>query len=473
MVAVLAAPAAAGSCPQAVVTQASDNGFFEFVMLNCIPKDNANPQTLNILGSTVLDAETCLATFNTETLNPGSNKIDVSDNLCSGAFKSVITSTKTVASAVTIFETAGITLGSAPYGDMCTYDAQTKALKMSYNCWFRLNESYDSNAAISTTDAAVISEIFTSFQTAAGSPLVSGACTPTDIRKLSTISWLNDEFQTMLKDTTVANYKVCDEHSGDCSHLSGGLTVIDNAGSSYIVHPDFAKASTGNYKATLTVDQAMCAGCFQTLMNDLQRDYSLGNADLTSGIKDSCKADPTSSLCVGTPYMAQKLADFKTCSGYDITFKGPLCTSSDASAVLAAMDPLPYQLFANCAINGASNSALCSSSIVSQFVSKLITAAGATCNSCFSEFYTGVQELSTDDVVKAACTSTTLTSDACKTALADPIAAFEECSGQDMVFAPASTNTTTTATPTDSNSSNVLASSIVGLIAIVALSTMM
>jgi hypothetical protein len=81
-------------------------------------------------------------------------------------------------------------------------------------------------------------------------------------------------------------------------------------------------------------------------------------------------------LCKGTPYFAQKLAAYKTCSGYDIGFVGPLCTSDKMALVGKAVNPIPYQLFATCALNSSSNSQLCSSGVVTQFLNELKTTVG-------------------------------------------------------------------------------------------------
>jgi hypothetical protein len=87
VLALVVTPGMARDYSQGIVKQASDNGFLEYVMTNCI----ASALSKAVLGNTRLDAQTCLSTFNTNLNNPGSNKIDVADNACSQHFMDFIT----------------------------------------------------------------------------------------------------------------------------------------------------------------------------------------------------------------------------------------------------------------------------------------------------------------------------------------------------------------------------------------------
>jgi len=463
-VAVFASPVLCiGSCSQSVVLQASDNGFLQFALLNCV-KPTTVATTLNQLGGTILDTPLCFATFNNDVNNPGPNKIDPASN-CAGVYTSLIENLKTIGSAKDIFPTAVI--GTA--GEGCTYDPTTKTIKMSYNCYYRLNVAKGTVAGVDELHA------LRDFQTSAGYPVMMGTCDASDIRLYSTQDWLSTKIKSML--TTGAKetyYAASDDALGH--QVFTGLMSSAN----FVVPIQFEKDTIANaYKANLSLQEGFCAGCYADLIDGFQYEYRQGSAlASTTGLYTACKTDPTSSTCSGSAFVGQQLANFKTCTGYDVSFRGPVCTSSQLSAVASAMTPVPYEMLVNCAVNSASNSQLCGSKIVGQYLNKLKLAAGDECNTCFTEFYAAVQALSTDDVVKTACTSTGLTSAACKTALADPIASYKECSGKDIPFsavdaqpdAPGGDNTT--ATPTDSKSSNVL-SSIIGMIAVVALSTMM
>jgi hypothetical protein len=324
--------------------------------------------------------------------------------------------------------------------DMCKYDSTNKEFKMSYNCWFRMNGQVSSNV---TYAARALS----AFQSAVQAPMVTGACDASDIRQISTTDWFTRNLQYMYSNTTRTDYTIC---GGISSHCLG------NVGKYYFVHPYFAKDTSTTpiaYKATLSVKKAMCAGCYQTILNELQREYTT-NITATSVI-ENCKKDTKSALCLGTPYMADKLLRFEQCSGYAIDFVGPFCTAENMAAIAKNFKPIPYQLFVNCAVNAESNSELCTSAAVTQFLSNLNSIAGSNCYSCFTEFKTAIDGLAaTDSNVVTAC-STSITSDTCKAALKAPIDSFIECSGFE---------------PSGKRSKSVMKSSIIGAIIFVGLS---
>jgi hypothetical protein len=242
--------------------------------------------------------------------------------------------------------------------------------------------------------------------------------------------------------------------------------------------------------------EAMCAGCYADLIDDLQGDY-FKNFDngpaqslVTNGpLMTACLADPDSQVCAGSLFIAGNLNEFKTCTGYSVDFKGPVCTLSQISSIPSAMDPIPYHLFVDCAINAGDNSASCGNRVLTQYLDKLETTVGSDCNSCFTEFYDAVTARADDADVQTACVSDQLSSAGCQTALADEIASFKVCSGFDIQFAisdeddgaeddsgeddGAEGDDTEDDTTTDTKSSSNLISSVVGMIAVVALSTMM
>jgi hypothetical protein len=329
--------------------------------------------------------------------------------------------------------------------EMCQYDLTKREFKMSYNCWFKLNGGYTPTKSLN---------VLTKFQSDASFPIAVGACEVSDVRKISTSDWFTRNLQYMYSNTTVAEYRVCSGIPADhCIPPTTPAGQTADAGSKYFVHPYFEKdATTATYKATLSVKKAMCAGCYQSILNELQKDYS---TSLTAGsVIENCKKDPKSVLCLGTPYMAEKLAKFKQCSGYAIDFVGPVCTGEKMAAIAKNLRPIPYHLFVNCAVNAASNSQICSSAVVTQFLSDLNTIAGSDCYSCFTEFKTAIDGLAADSNVVTAC-STSITSDTCKAALKAPIDSFIECSGFE---------------PSGKRSKSVMKSSIIGAIIFVGLS---
>jgi len=412
-------PVMSNDCHEAVVKQARDNHMFEFVMLNCIYAQSSG--TTNVQGEAVIDPEVCLSTFNTESNNPGPNKIDLRDTLCTNRFASLIDVMHYSSTRVNFFGASVLGTDADHKGDLCDYDPVTKTIKMSYNCWFRLSVTYydDQSFWLAYTDYLGI------FQSQTGFSLVD-TCSANEVRKMSSTRWFFSNLKSMLSNPANTSFGPCNQVQKDCEITTNTAQIL---------HPYFKADEWTNYKADLSVKQAMCAGCYQRLMNNLQRDYASDfHYGFTDDVRENCKADPTSHLCLGTPFMGELLADFKTCSGYDIRFQSPLCSADQIATVLTSVDPSPYELFVKCAVNGAGNSAVCTDSIVHQFLDQLLTITGNDCSTCFQDFYADVQALAADDVVKAACSTTTLYSDACKIAIASPIASFMECSGSDITF---------------------------------------
>jgi hypothetical protein len=234
---------------------------------------------------------------------------------------------------------------------------------------------------------------------------------------------------------------------------------------------DFEKTGA-YYTARLTLKEAMCAGCYANLIDDLQTDYfrnfygGPAQSLVTNGpLMTACLDDPDSEVCAGSQFIAGNLNDFKTCTGYSVDFKGPVCTLSQMTSVQKHMDPIPYHLFIDCAINAsANNSATCGSRVLTQYWDKLESLVGSHCNSCFTEFYDAVTARANDADVQTACVSDQLTSAGCQTALADEIASFKVCAGFDIQFAisddTTGNDTTGDGTTTDNKSSSNLISSL-------------
>jgi hypothetical protein len=287
---------------------------------------------------------------------------------------------------------------------MCKYDARTKEVKMSYNCWFSIG-AYHSR------------------------------CEPSDIRKISTTDWFDTNIKYMYGNSS-SDYIVCDGFG--LAHC----TAV--AGSKHFVHPYFAKDTTTNtYLATLSLRKAFCAGSYQSFMNRLQADYA--SQATASSIINSCKNDPNSIFCKGSPYLVDRLARFKNNAGYAIDYVGPFCNETNIAAASKLM-PNPYEYFVTCGLFETNNSQVCGSAVVDQFMADLKTAAGRECGSCFDEIKESIEALATDANVKSACADAS--SDGCKAALKSTLDAFKQCTGFDMVFAdkPVESEPTTTST---------------------------
>jgi hypothetical protein len=243
------------------------------------------------------------------------------------------------------------------------------------------------------------------------------------------------------------------------------------AGVKYFTHPYFNK--TGNparYMATLSPKTAICAGCYQTLLNELQLEYSSSPQLTPASIVTSCKQNVTSASCLGSPYMVEKLVRFQQCSGYAIDFIGPVCTMDNMDAIAKNLTPVPYQLFVDCALKGWLNSQVCENQVITQFMKNLNTTVGEDCYQCFAEFKTAIEALIKTSSVSTAC-STSITGYACRAALKDPLDSYKQCSGFDMLV---ETPIFYVPPPVDTNNTNTtksaMMSSIIGALILAGLS---
>ena len=460
--------AQAGTCSQDVVKKASDAGFLEYVLLNCVGKSSTSTTT-SILNAPILDSQTCVASFGKSLTATGA---------CLNEFTTLVSNIQAKVPIYSPFDAAGAS-------DGCKYDA-VNGLTMSYVCWNRLEPS------------------LLTFYKNAGYPIYIGACDPVTVRDLSMADIFDNTIKSTLTSKLVAGatpavvaYAVSD--------YSVAGTITD--GASHIVPGLWAKVS-GNYKATgVSLKLGMCYGAYQTILDILQGDdrtsvvglingwglQKIGaigagpnngwkdlttNTDLTS-LMTACKSDPSASACANSPFISGVKSLFSSLSGYDIGFTGPMC---DADAISKQIDslgvqPTPYQFFVMCGLLPSQNTQACSAAATEQYVASLKSMVGTSCMACYDEMSTAIEAFVTNSTATGACNSfANITSDACVAALAPVATAFNECSGADLYTklptSPSDSNTTdnstTDGTATNDNSVRVLNSGLIVAVAVLA-----
>lgn len=460
--------AEAGSCTQSDVNAASNAGFLEYALLNCVGRGQAflSDRTTTVLGRNVLDPQTCAASF-ASVLGNGE---------CLGEYVAFVSRLQSQSvNKVSPFDPDN------SY-DGCKYES-SKGLTMSYVCWNRLQDN------------------FLQFYRNTGRNIFSDACDGSTVREQA----LADIFGTTIKKTVraklgigslgPAEYKVVDYS------IPPGTPRPD--GSAHVAVGMWAKSDSGAYKSTgVDLRLGMCYGAYQTILDILQGDSrgvlrdimkswgvqpigatgsgpingwldSVSSAPLTL-VMDACKDDPSSSGCADSLVVSGLRQLFTDLSGYDIGFVGPLCDAGviSKSVDMAGVSPTPYQFFVMCGLLRSQNSKLCSKQAVDDYVSKLQDAVGSECIGCYNEMSLAIENFLNDSTATGACNSyANITSRECVAALSPIAVTFSECSGADLYTSlpmSQSTDSNTTSYDTAANAANPSNIPINSLVVVVA-----
>ena len=424
-IAVLSLPVInAGDCSQTTVKAISDAGFLKYVLLNCISGTGGAPATTNILGKSVVDAQACLATFKSL------NNVSFGSGACESDYLTFVSGLAAkVAANVSPFDPAT----TITRGDLCSYDASTDTVSMSYLCW------------------NLLSNFLTGFQQSAGYPIFMEPCDGATVRDASLADTLQ---QTVTAALTAAAGTVGDRNLLKWVDYSVAANKATLDGTNHIVVGKWVKNSASNYKNTgVDLELGMCYGAYQTILDYLQGatlSFSttklgivqpgatmiwkdLNNNELTT-LEAACKADITSNVCSGSILMGGIRELFQSMSGYDILFTGPLCDAASIAKVEnPSLRPTPYQFFVMCGLMASQYPAECSSSAISQYVSSLESSVGSECNGCYLELSSKIQAFISNTTATAVCNSlANITSDACVAAMAPIASDFKDCSGADL-----------------------------------------
>jgi len=450
-VALLSSTTFAGNCSQSVVNQASDNKFLEFVLTNCAPSAVFGAGR-NITGGTLLTAQTCLSTFIGRGLNPGPNPIDINSK-CGDEFYNF-------ARSITQMTTQNIDLVTTAGHEGCKYS--DGKLTMSYVCWNRISTALDSFMDDS----------------GAGYPIYTNPCTVATVRNGSVADFFGNTVKTVSK-AVAADVQAVD--------------FLANANPTektlHVVPAGFALDSNKLFKATASVKDGMCYGCYAGFLDTLQGGLPWYTTALTDDVKGVCASDPSDPVCLNSLVVAKAVRKFQTCTGFDIAFRGPLCDeTANKYFQTNFVAPTPFQYVVKCGILKSDFANECTPDVVDDFSKKVQAAVGIQCGSCFEELKANITALKDNTDVKLACTKDTISSASCQASLASALKAFKDCTGSDLlVDAPAADSSSSSAdsgaSSTDSSSSTgsgatttsnaSVASSLVGLVAVVMLSSML
>ena len=136
------------------------------------------------------------------------------------------------------------------------------------------------------------------------------------------------------------------------------------------------------------------------------------------GLVEACSSDPAGDVCTSSLAIRNAQKKFQDCAGFDIMFKGPVCTSEQVAAV-DDLVPKPYHVIVHCAYNPSTR--FCK--YIEPYMAHIESLTSVDCVACYTELQTNVAAF-TGDV----CAPNVFTNE-CTTHLADALAAFATCSG--------------------------------------------
>jgi hypothetical protein len=225
--------------------------------------------------STVPSSTACITNFE------GASPFITAQATCQNVFENFISKLQALALAKDIFPSSSIQ-GS---GEGCKYDVATTAIKMSYFCWYRLN---DPVTIVSTSYTSA----FEYLEAMNDGVNVFYDCAST-MNQSSDRQWFTTEMIYIFNNNSSSDYSVVD---------SGSIGV--SVGSEYRVITEFDKdPTTNNYMAELDLSVAMCQGCKARLLNHVQSYYSTTAGSLST----YCGVDPLSKNCVENAIMDEGL----------------------------------------------------------------------------------------------------------------------------------------------------------------------
>ncbi len=351
-------------CDANVVNQANTDGFFKYVMLNCM---NGGSTTTNFLGSTTVVAEKCLSDWIAN--NDGDHPIpDIGD--CRDAFQTLVSALN----AQTHSQLTG-----------CSYDSTADELTISNACGHQLiNELWE-------------------FGHHAGVFIASPQCEAQTIQALAEV----DIYSTIVTAAMA--------HSDDDTYTYDPVAnIVDPA------------MDGGN---------GLCYACYHGFY------YDLSNAVGHTALATIC-TDPKSSDCTKSTTMIANVLFFNKCSGgFDMLFKGPMCTLADVEEIQQLI-PAPYFEFTHCAYD--STESFCSTT--DAYLAKIEEDSNSSCVLCYTQY----RKLVTADAAKAEniarCTGPEgVWAPGCVASQTHALNTFTSCSGYSLSTSNVASNTTTIA----------------------------
>ena len=143
-----------------------------------------------------------------------------------------------------------------------------------------------------------------------------------------------------------------------------------------------------------------------------------------SAVLEGCTApDGPTDVCMESSSMINSRRMFEACAGYDILFKGPMC-SNDQVDMVEAMVPTPFYTIAHCAYNP--RTPFCST--MGGYMQAISDITDTYCGACYAEFNAELAALALADIDEK-CTEDVL-ADNCLIYITDALNNFEICAGK-------------------------------------------
>jgi hypothetical protein len=360
------------ACDAAIVQQAADDGFLEYVMLNCMTSSLAGALApLNFLGETPVKPAKCLIDWVAD--HPDPNPIPAIGD-CRAAFQNFVT-------ALSVFGTGDWFDGVDEFGGtLCSYDPENEKLTVPVDCLL----------------ANVVRTALNNFRIQSGS-YVGGShqCPAVTVRKLSQ----KGIYATLMK------------------------RAIDSLGNPMLQRMGIAVPGSDGDGGN-----ALCYKCYSDFymsLNDVAPDGQTYDELVTL----CAEWVVNSATCLAATPVAQALADFKECSGgFDMMFTGPVCSATDVDEVQKLI-PAPYFAFTHCAYNPTDSFCV----TLDAYVDKIREESDSSCVLCYIDYRVAVQDDATDVAKIAACTGTDgVYNAACKASSGTSLSNFYACSGYQL-----------------------------------------
>ena len=182
-----------------------------------------------------------------------------------------------------------------------------------------------------------------------------------------------------------------------------------------------------------------CSACYSYMASYMW--VHSPSADNASLIDECQNPDGPTSTCLASELIINARNFFEECAGWDIFFKGPVCTAENVATVQTLI-PAPYFAFATCAYKPATG--FCST-IQSYLDAVQIDTNSADCTSCYNELRDDFAILAEGDVNHECRTD--IFSEACLVYQAGALTSFETCAGTVLNTDRATAAPATTLTP--------------------------
>jgi len=417
--------AEAGDCGQDIVKAASDKGFLQYVLVNCVAK--ANTSALTIKDKTLVDPQTCLVNFELATgvaLTKAAPK-------CLAAYNAFITA---VANDAVKKDNHNAHLNKSPFelaatssSEGCDYDSTKDQILMSYVCWNRLSER------------------LTAFQQVAGYPIFIQPCDASFIRDITKSKIIQKTFTDVLSAASgdLKNFGVSDFR----------LVSATQNGSGHIVVPGWKLVASKYMNDNIDLKTGMCYGAIQTVLDMIQGSESIAitNLGVTFGVygvnggsggpsswnladlQTACKADITAPACANSQLLTGVKSLYTSLTGYDMQFSGPLCTADKITSLDTSLTPTPFQFFTKCGLFSSDFAVECSQDSLNNYMLLVNSTVGSECKGCFVGLSNDIKALASNATVKAVCNSTAVFSGKeCVAVLSDVTAKYKDCTGSSL-----------------------------------------